>query len=258
MLRGRDGGILGYIVPAANITITQYKDELANAISELPTLTVSQNAANKGIERGIRSSRCYSIWCAYGKVPIESANYVKDKKYATEFVNLAKPLWTQASEILRRVFPKEYRLFQSFDLPSGLERKAGVWMGMAINAGTSDNPVKCQPHRDVKTAMYGITCLCPLGDFEGGEVILWEMKTVIVLRPRDILFFRDHLVNHSNASVTGVRHSLVAFTRQDMCHWKKRLGEYKDDREEPDKKRQKIWRNEEKYKEDCCLPSRRR
>ena len=102
---------------------------------------------------------------------------------------------------------------------------AGQWMGMAINTGILENPVQCKAHRDVKVAEYGISCLCPRGDFEGGEVILWELETVVCLRPGDLLFMRDNLITHSNKDVEGVRHSIVAFTRQDMFNWKRRGGE---------------------------------
>ena len=143
---------------------------------------------------------------------------------------------------------------QSFELPEGLERMAGEWMGMVINTGTLENPVKCEEHRDVKTAKYGISCLYSLGDFTGGNVILWKLKTAVALRPGDLLFLWDNLITHSNNDVKGVRHSIVAFTREDMCDWKKRLGEYREDREVPDKERQQMWRDEEVYKEDSRLP----
>ncbi len=126
-------------------------------------------------------------------------------------------------------------------------------------------------------AKYGISCLCPLGDFQGGEVVLWELKTKVVLRPGDLLFLRDNLITHSNCPVKeGVRHSIVAFTRQDMCDWKRRLGEDHEDRdeqdqgrrewdqerqgrdqerEERDQERQERWRHEQRYKKDSRLPS---
>jgi hypothetical protein len=169
-----------------------------------------------------------------------------------------KPLWDSASEILRQVFPRIHRSYGSFELPAGMEPMAGQWMGMAINTGTLEDPVKCEEHRDVKVAKYGISCLCPLGDFQGGEVILWELKTAVTLRPGDLLFLRDNLITHSNREVKGVRHSIVAFTRQDMFDWKKRLGEYYDDRDESDEEwdeeRQKTWRDEVRYKEYSRLP----
>jgi hypothetical protein len=127
-----------------------------------------------------------------------------------------KPLWEKASEIIRQVFPWIHSLYQSFELPEGMECMAGEWMGMAINTGTLENPVKCEEHRDVKAAKYGISCLCPFGDFTGGHVILWELKTEVVLRPGDLLFLRDNLITHSNSEVIGVRHSIVAFTWEDI------------------------------------------
>jgi hypothetical protein len=260
--RGGDWGVLGYIVPAEYIMDADYRDSLTTALEELPKLTQSQNAANKGTGRGLKSSRCYCIWCAYGLKPMPSSNYTNDGESAKRFVEDIKPLWDKASEILRQVFPRIHRSYESINLPAGMELMAGQWMGMAINTGTLEHPVQCTEHRDIKVAKYGISCLCPLGDFQGGEVVLWELKTKVSLRPGDLLFLRDNLITHSNDAVEGVRHSLVAFTRQDIFHWKERLGEDCEDRDEDDKerdlKREQIWREEDRYKEESRLPLKKR
>jgi hypothetical protein len=174
-------------------------------------------------------------------------------------VELIKPLWDDAGEILRVVFRRIHQSYEAFNLPAGMERMAGPWMGMAINTGTLEKPVQCKEHRDIKVAKYGISCVCPLGDFEGGELILWELKTAIKLRPGDLVFLRDNLITHSNGSVEGIRHSLVAFTRQDMFDWRKRLGEHCEARdesdEEKDKEREQRWRHEIRCKKNSRLPS---
>jgi hypothetical protein len=257
MLRGSDHSILGYIVPAACIIDADYQHSLRTAVEQLPTFTKSQNDANKGGTRGLKSSRAYCAWCPYTQEPRASANYTKDGDSAKQFVQHIKPLWDNASEILRQVFPRIHHSYQSFKLPTGLERMAGQWMGMTINTGTLEDPVCCKEHRDIKVAKYGISCLLALGDFEGGDVILWELKTAVSLRPGDLLFLRDNLITHSNTWVKGVRHSIVAYTRQDMFDWKKRLGEPCEDRDESDKEmdkeRQRIYRTEMSYKEDSRL-----
>lgn len=127
-------------------------------------------------------------------------------------------------------------------------------MGMAINRG-SKTSVCCKEHRDVMSAFYGLSCLCPLGNYIGGNLILWELQTEVELESGDLFFFPDHLLTHSNSEViSGVRHSLVAFMREFMVKWFEKIYGYKDNRVEEAKKRRASWRINERRKKNCRLP----
>lgn len=106
-------------------------------------------------------------------------------------------------------------MLMRYVLPKGLRRLAKPWMGCSLNLGTV-SPVRTKPHKDVKCAMDGRSCLCCFGDFHGGHIVLWEIKAILELRPGDVLLFADHLLTHSN---TGIRHSMVAFTHQGVIEW---------------------------------------
>jgi hypothetical protein len=105
-------------------------------------------------------------------------------------------------------------------LPSSLQRKAGAWCGCAVNVGSENAPVEIEVHRDVGVSPLGVSCLSAYGDYEGGEVVLWEAELIIDLRPGDLLFFPDAVIHHSNNPVLkGTRHSVVAFTPRNMLSW---------------------------------------
>ena len=54
-----------------------------------------------------------------------------------------------------------------------------------------------------------------------------------------MLFFPDSLIHHSNEPVFGERHSIVAFTQQNMFdYWKRKYG-FKDKKKEEVKVRRK-------------------
>jgi len=55
--------------------------------------------------------------------------------------------------------------------------------------------------------------------YEGGDLICWELKVIVELKPGDMFFFPAHLITHSNTEVKGERHSLVAFTQQKVLNW---------------------------------------
>ena len=50
-----------------------------------------------------------------------------------------------------------------------------------------------------------------------GSTPLYPLRLVVVL-----VYFYDSLIHHSNEDVEGTRHSIVAFTQQNMFGYKKR------------------------------------
>jgi hypothetical protein len=66
------------------------------------------------------------------------------------------------------------------------------------------------PHYDSKDSCSCI--LCPFGEFEGGELVLWELGLIIKLRPFDILDFMSKNIFHFNLWYSGKRGSLVLQT----------------------------------------------
>jgi hypothetical protein len=220
--KSKEGGIVAYLVPRECLGDTSYLERLTTSIQNLPVISEAQNEKNGGAKRGLASSRLYCTWAPYRPGAGESQNFKKDGDLAEEFVKEAEPLWAHASEILRNVFPTIHNLFTTMDSAGEVKAMAGAWMGMAVNVGTVDDPVQTTPHRDVQGARQGISCLCPLGDYGGGDLVLWEQQTTVMLRPGDLFFFPDHLITHSNLEVMGIRHSLVASTQENMVDWKKR------------------------------------
>jgi len=76
----------------------------------------------------------------------------------------------------------------------------------------------------VQDAFFHVSCLFPFGDFQGGELILWELKRIIALKPGDAFLFPAHLITYSNTSVLGERHSLVGYTKEDILKFYIRHG----------------------------------
>ena len=57
-------------------------------------------------------------------------------------------------------------------------------------------------------------------------MILWDLQVVVELKPGDLFFFYDSIIYHSNEEVIeGIRHSIVAFTQQNMWdYWRRKAG----------------------------------
>ncbi len=58
--------------------------------------------------------------------------------------------------------------------------------------------------------------LVPLEEWEGGDLIFPQLNVRIKLKPGNILAFRSNLLVHGNLSCSGVRHSLVFFTHNNL------------------------------------------
>ena len=75
------------------------------------------------------------------------------------------------SEVLEAIFPSVSRAYQKYPIPAGLTRMAGAFMGCVVNIGSAETPVETEPHRDVKESVFGVSCLCPFGDYSQGGII---------------------------------------------------------------------------------------
>ena len=222
LIRGFDGSTIAYRVPSSALNLNH---QLYKSIALLPR---AQNHQHHGVNRGSHDTRYYCIWCPYSKEPCVSAHYVEDSISAKEFMDATQSLWDSMSNYLKEVFPSIYKEFTKCSLPNDLKGLSGAFMGCAINIGSEGTPVQTEPHRDVKERAFGVSCLCPFGEFEGGALILWELKLIIELAPGDLFFFPDSLIHHSNEEVKGVRHSIVAFTQQSVFAYWRKICQYKD------------------------------
>ena len=237
LIKGFDNAIIAYHIPASN---TDQSDCLLKSIESLPT---PQNDNYRGIDRGEYTVRHYCIWCAYAKEPFICSQFCKDGEGAKMFMQANSQLWESMSMYLSELFPGVYKEFMNLPLAPHLDRMAGAFMGCVINMGSGDIPVETKPHRDVKERAFGVSCLCPFGTYKGGALILWELKVIIELNPGDLLFLPDSLIHHSNERVTGIHHSVVAFTQQNMFdYWKRSSSEFRD------KKKSKLGKRKEKEK----------
>ena len=61
---------------------------------------------------------------------------------------------------------------------------AGAFMGCVVNIGRVETPVQIEPHRDVKESVFGVSCLCPFGDYTQGGFILCSEGNFDSVKPK--------------------------------------------------------------------------
>jgi hypothetical protein len=75
----------------------------------------------------------------------------------------------------------------------------------------------CSPHRDSKDTIDGWVANIAFGDFEGGYLEVPQVGLQFDLRPRDVVFMRSALLQHSvSNTTTRLRYRVVYFTHESM------------------------------------------
>jgi hypothetical protein len=238
---GTDNAFLAYHVPRERLRtehdITDdYVNELVELIEDLPPAT-------KGDERrGIKDTRHYQfkIGCKRDEQAWRegrkrtgllslSADYIRDGEKGRKLNDHCAKIWSVAGEVHGKVFKREGKVLRRYKAPKSAIGRflARPWPGMTINRGHVGSPVRTRNHKDKSN--YGMAVLFVCGDFTGGDVIYWQFKVKIALKPGDVLIFPGHLISHSNTAVTGVRHSLVAYAKQETMSLNRNRQDVKND-----------------------------
>jgi hypothetical protein len=88
-----------------------------------------------------------------------------------------------------------------------------------------EHPEETEAHKDVKESQYGYSCIFVGGNFEGGAVVLYELKATVEMAPGNILLFPDALITHRNKEAEGHRISIVTFTEENVYdYWHRKYN----------------------------------
>jgi hypothetical protein len=120
---------------------------------------------------------------------------------------------------MQQELPEEYQEIEVYcrslsfgDLPA-----SHPFAGVVVNFCVS-----CNGHRDWIDKLLCV--VIPFGDWEGGELVLYELGLVIKLKPGDILIFPSCHITHFNLHFSGLRGSLVLHSDIQGDKWVKNLN----------------------------------
>lgn len=97
-------------------------------------------------------------------------------------------------------------------LPGNNTAVSAPFLGLVINLN-----VVTAAHRDSKDD--GVCLVLAIGDFEGGELVLYEPGLVVPLRNGDFVIFPSCKSTHFNLHFKGRRASIVLHTDREMTKW---------------------------------------
>ena len=80
-----------------------------------------------------------------------------------------------------------------------------------------------QHHQDWKDIKSAPNAVVLYGNWEGGDLVLWQVRSIIELKPGDAFFFMGSLIAHGNTKIkSGIRNSVNLFTHKSNMDWIKR------------------------------------
>ena len=89
----------------------------------------------------------------------------------------------------------------------------GLWHGLAINEAQSQSG---KLHKDYADAKEAYNCIIPYGDWQGGEVILWDLKKKVELKEGQALIFQGRIIMHNAWRIEGSRNSVDLFIHESL------------------------------------------
>ncbi|CUS12040.1 unnamed protein product [Tuber aestivum] len=153
--------------------------------------------------RGLYRSRHYAIWADYNKKYCESRELLRDGEKGRGWLRANRGLFDYCSNQLRFLCPEQYLRMTGHVVKDmakvmstdgrKLRPLGGVWHGVCLNQGLASD--ESRSHQDWMDDKRLFNCVAPFGDgFQGGDLVLWQMKMRIGLEIGDGFFFYGSLL----------------------------------------------------------------
>ncbi|KAJ3119978.1 hypothetical protein HK098_004980 [Nowakowskiella sp. JEL0407] len=171
------------------------------------------------------------IWCKLKGFPTivggENWRAKLMQKVMLGFFRDMDELWEKVADALKIAMPDVYVYYNDLQnlLQSHLKDfTPGIFMSVAINFESTRFPVFTTPHRDFDSK-YGVCCVIPFGDYEGGALNILEHGFKFELHPGDIIFFPSQNI-HFNNPLSGkkMRGSITIFVDVGFDSWAAKHG----------------------------------
>jgi hypothetical protein len=136
-----------------------------------------------------------------------------------------QPLSNAVNDYFNNTYPVLYAKMKKLDLGPNVPKSFGAFPTVAINFN-----VISQFHRDLKDHRNTLCVVCPLGIFEGGELVFPELRLVVHVKQGYGVAFQSNLLIHGNLPVTvGMRHSVVSYIHNTAIKQKRPFRSLFDD-----------------------------
>ena len=112
----------------------------------------------------------------------------------------------------------------------------GLCHGLAVNEGQTRSG---QPHKDYADAKEAFNCVIPYGDWQGGEIILWDLKQRVELKEGQALFFHGRIIIHNAWRIEGKRNYVDLFIHESLNRLDNKNKKYSSNNERNRKRKRR-------------------
>ena len=157
--------------------------------------------------------------------PYTTANTVAShspdhQKCVYDLFQSLQPLSDSINIYFQNIYPNLYSKLVNLDLGPNVPKSFKIFPSIAINFNRIS-----EFHRDIKDHPNTLCVVCPLGTFEGGQLVFPELKLTIHAKQGQAIAFRSHILVHGNLPVrNGIRHSIVFFVHNTVIKEKRKFG----------------------------------
>ncbi len=180
------------------------------------------------------------VWIATGQFDVtkkninarSSGDHIKTTNRLdaiTKFLARVKPLWETIGRLFQAIDPTSYdkysrtvraRLkFTAFG--KLVDSNDFVFAGFALIIN-----LRVAPHRDVRDEREGWVAMAPHGPFEGGDLIVEELKARVPFLSGAVAFLKSQKLTHSIAPFTGTRYGLVCAMHANLVPTELELAQF--------------------------------
>lgn len=143
----------------------------------------------------------------YTTSDMASSHCFDHQKCVQKLIEGLQPLSNDVNDYFKDKHSQLYTKMEKLDLGPNVPKSFRHFPTIAINYNTISNF-----HRDIKDHPNSLCVVCPLGSFEGGQLVFPELKLIIHAKQGQAIAFRSHILIHGNLNVFSAnRHSVVFF-----------------------------------------------
>ncbi|RHZ49792.1 hypothetical protein Glove_511g13 [Diversispora epigaea] len=187
--------------------------KVTKAVNEYYFYLVDENNAShrseKFCQNFIEHFRAYRLYTnlPYTSLHTASTHNTDHQICVDNLLYSLVPLSNYINKFVQDNYSNMYLKLRQLSLGPFVPKPFGIFPMIAINFNTISDY-----HWDENDASNCLCCLVSLGDFQGGELYFPQLRTLVPLRPGQIVAFSSHFLLHSNFPLTrGIRHSIVYF-----------------------------------------------
>jgi hypothetical protein len=145
------------------------------------------------------------------------------QKCVQELINGLQPLSDVVNNYIKNTYPVLYTKMEKLDLGPNVPKSFGSYPTASINFNSI-----CQFHRDLQDHRNTLCVVCPLGIFEGGQLVFPELKLIFNIKEGQAIAFRSRLLVHGNLPIiNGNRHSVVFYIHHTLVKQERPFNSFK-------------------------------